>query len=271
MRLIQILFMFIWFACASQPKEIAASKEKEQQAIIDKYLKSGAWNHHYLEKEWQRWIDLGIQQDSTIAVLWQQKAMPYWKTRKYDQAKFYFRKAVQLDRRNYLGRFAFLQCIFSKNYEEALRTFNLYKREFGRGFEQDHSHEFYMALCYLQLNEPSRALKILTVEVEAATKERGRDWVHFVDLFYLGICHFELDETEKAILAFDEALRLYPQFSDAKYYKAKCLEALGKPNQAKACMQAGIQDYKKGYSFTEDSSLYEVYPYQVTWQWKIVD
>lgn len=33
-------------------------------------------------KEWQDEIDLGLKKDSTIAYLWQQKAMPYFKLRK---------------------------------------------------------------------------------------------------------------------------------------------------------------------------------------------
>ena len=49
--------------------------------IINTYLKNGAWNYGYLSKEWGEWIDKGLEQDSTVAYLWQQKALPYWKSR----------------------------------------------------------------------------------------------------------------------------------------------------------------------------------------------
>ena len=47
------------------------SDSKDQ--ILETYLEKGAWQHHYLSKEWEEWIDKGLAKDSTIAYLWQQK------------------------------------------------------------------------------------------------------------------------------------------------------------------------------------------------------
>lgn len=67
-----ITFCLFAVSCEAQNKDTIAHNKQEE--IIEKYLRNGAWNHHYLTKEWNEWIDKGIHEDSSIAYLWQQKA-----------------------------------------------------------------------------------------------------------------------------------------------------------------------------------------------------
>lgn len=60
-------------------------------------------------------------------------------------------------------------------------------------------------------------------------------------------------------MCFDESIKLYPQFSDAKYYKARCLFMDKKLEDAKEV----FKDANNGFTFNEDNSIYELYPYQV--------
>jgi len=140
-----ITFCLFSTGCKEQNKEIVTNNK--QDVIIKKYLNNGDWNHHYLTKEWDEWINKGIQEDSTIAYLWQQKALPFWKQKKYQLATRYYDKAVDLDRKNWLLRRAFLKCIFAKDYDGALDDLIAYKKEYGSSYEQDHTLEFYMGIC----------------------------------------------------------------------------------------------------------------------------
>ncbi len=130
----------------------------------------------------------------------------------------------------------------------------------------DHSYHFYVALCHLQLNEFSIAENILAKEIEKELKQRSEEWLHPLDLFYLGIALYEQKKYQKAIETFDKSLRLYPNFSDAKYYKARSLFAIRQNDQALAMLQEAKADAAKGYTFNEDNAIYERYPYQVNWR-----
>jgi len=242
-----------------------------QEEIIEQYLHQGAWKHHYLTKEWGDWINKGIQKDSTIAYLWQQKALPFWKTQKYSQAILYYNKAVELDPQKWLSRLGFLKCIYAKDYHAALKDLVSYKNEFGSTYEQDHALEFYVGLCYLQINQFEQALSTLEDMIAKQESEYGTNWVHYLDRFYLGITYFELGDYEKAILKFSKVLVEYPKFSDAQFYKAICLNELGQKAEARELLTKGKSNFKIGYTINEGSSTYVDYPYQVTWQWDVTE
>jgi len=261
-----IIFSLFSIGCKEQVKDIA--NNNKQDDIIEKYLNNGAWNHHYLTKEWDAWINKGIQEDSTIAYLWQQKALPFWKQKKYQLAITYYNKAVDFDRQHWLSRLAFLKCIFAKDYNGALDDLIAYIKEYGSTYEQDHTLEFYMGICYLQLNQFDNALKILQENVETQEDEHGANWVHFLDRYYLAIAYYERNNYTMAISELDKVLKEYPNFSDAQYYKSICLNYLGEKENAKTLMIEGKSNFEKGNTFNEDSNLYENYPYQLTWQWE---
>ena len=261
-----ITFCFFIISCNGQnKKDINNSKQDE---IIEKYLKNGAWNYHFVTKEWNEWIDKAIQEDSTIAYLWQQKAIPFWKQKKYELATTYYNKAVELDRKNWLSRLAFLKCIFTKDYEGALSDLIAYKKEFGSTIEQDHSLEIYMGICYLQLNRFDKALKTFKDDIENQEKEHEPNWVHYLDRYYLAMAYYEKNDYKTAISELDKVLNEYPNFSDAQYYKSICLNYLGEKEKAKILMAKGKSNFENGKTFNEDSNSYETYPYQLTWQWK---
>lgn len=235
--------------------------------IITTYLKQGAWNHHYVTKEWHEWIDKGLEQDSTIALLWQQKALPYWKTRKYDLAIEYYGKAVYYNREKYLSRRGFLICVFAKRYRLALEDIRAYHSEYGETYENDHSLRFYEGLCYLGLNQYEDAFETFSKEISMQEKEHGQQWVPYLERFYLAISYYELGQYENAVKQFDLVLEEYTNFSDAKFWKGKCLIYLGQVEEGKELQREGYENHKAGYTFNEGSSPYESYPYQITWEW----
>lgn len=89
--------------------------------------------------------------------------------------------------------------------------------------------------------------------------------MHPVDLFYHGISKFEQQKYQEAIEVFDLALAIHNKFSDVQYYKAKCLNYLGKIEEAEVLMEIAEFNGKRDYSFNEDNAIYERYPYQVRW------
>ena len=263
-----IFFLFIFSICFSQQSsEISETKKKCQDAIIEEFVTNCAKKHiyNYQMTEWQNCLDEGLKKDSTIAYLWQQKAMPYFKARKYEVGMQYVDKAVEYDRERWQSYRAFIKCIFAKTYQEAINDFEDCKKRFGNNYVMDHTYDFYIGLCYLQLNEYDKAEKLFANYVNEMFKKNGESWVHPTALFYHGISKYEQKKWEEAIIEFDKALKIYPNLSDAKYYKSVCLLHIGRQEEAVALKNEAIQDGKSGRTINEDNTIYETYPYQILW------
>jgi tetratricopeptide (TPR) repeat protein len=208
-------------------------------------------------------LDKGLKLDSTIAYLWQQKAMPLFKQGKYEVGMNFIDKAVLYDRDRYQDYRAFIKCIFAKTYKAAILDFEDCKKRVGNGYVMDHSYDFHIALSYLQLNEFEKAEQIFKKDIDTLRASKGDDWVHHLDLFYYGISIYEQKRYEEAIKIFDLALLKYPEFSDVQYYKALCLLYLGKFEEGKVLISLGKENFNNGYTINEDNVSYEKYPYQI--------
>lgn len=260
-----VLSFFVQFSRAQENLEAV---KKGQEIVILEFLTNCAERHNYNYKmaEWQNCLDAGLKKDSTVAYLWQQKAMPFFKAQKYEVGMAFIDKAVQYDPKEWLPYRAFIKCIFAKTYKDAIVDFENCIKKYGNGYRMDHTYSFYIGLCYLQLNEYTKAEKLFKEYNEDIFKNR-QGLEHPTALFYYGIAKYELQKWEDAIVLFDKALKIYPNFSDAKYYKSVCMARLGaKAEDIKALFTEAKEDAKLGYTINEDNTIYETYPYQRKWQ-----
>ncbi|WP_396211059.1 tetratricopeptide repeat protein [Flavobacterium sp.] len=265
-KIITLLSILILSNCFGQATiQEVFDKKTKQEAIIKESLENGAWRHMLFSKEWQDEIDLGLKKDSTIAYLWQQKAMPYFKLRKCEIGMPFINKAVQYDAKRWQPYRAFIKCIFARTYKEAIIDFEDCIKKFGNNYEMDHTYSFYLGLCYLQLNEYEKAEKYFKEYVEDLFQNR-QGLEHHTALFYYGIAKYELQNFEEAIVEFDKALKIYSNFSDVKFYKAMCFMKINKEKEAMTLLEEGKMDAEKGYTINEDNAIYEKYPYQVIWK-----
>jgi len=212
-------------------------------------------------------LDSVIQKYPTIANFYQQRAMPLYKEDKDELGYPFLKKAAELDPQKYLDYKGFMECIFSKNYKTAIGDFEKYSEMFGEGYVMDHTYYFYIGISYLQLNEFEKAKIYLDKSIAQIEKNSGQEWIHHLDLMYLGVANMELGDCENAIKTFDVALSKYPSFGDVKYYKAICLSKLWEKGAAKALFQEAKEDILKGNTINEDNVVYERYPYQVRKEW----
>src|SRR5690554_371701 len=265
-----ILFIIslLCIQCQSQTgTETAEEKKARQKQIIQEYVYDCADKINYLVqmKEYQDCLDKGLEKDNTIAYLWQQKAMPYFKIKKYEAGMEYIDKAVKYDAKRYLPYRAFIKCVFAKTYKAAIKDFEECIANWGDSYEMDHTYSFYIGLSYLQLNEFEKATQYFKHTI-AEQKKRFNE-AHHLDLFYYGIVKYEQEKYNEAVKIFDEALSQYPEFSDVIYYKALCFYKLSKPVEEYQDLISQAKEFaKKGYTINEDNAIYEPYPYQVKWK-----
>ncbi|WP_241492433.1 tetratricopeptide repeat protein [Lacinutrix himadriensis] len=212
-------------------------------------------------------LDSAITKHPKIAYLYQQRVMPLYKEDKDELGLPFLEKAAALDPEKWLDYMAFMKCIFSKNYKDAIVDFNKALELNGESYVMDHSYYFYLGLCNLQLNAFEKAKDFFEKSIAQSVKEDGEEWIHFTDLMYLGIANYELNNFEEAIKIFDEALLLQPKFSDVKYYKAICLGRIGEIEKAEKTFIEAKEDFINDDIMYEDNTIYERYPYQVRKSW----
>ena len=269
---VKILLLLVWvgFSCTTvkqrTEKEKIMSSKESQEALIEKYLTNGAKKYSYYSNEYEAELDKGLAEDSTIAVFWQKKAMHRFKEDRYELGKIYIDKAVKYDPEKYQDYRAFISCIFGRRYREAIRDFEDYKKTYGNSYVMDHTYDFYIALSYLQLEEFEKAEQIFTEDIRKLKEEKGEDWVHHLDLFYLGVTKYELGKYPEAIQCFDRALAKYSTFSEVQYYKALSLRYLygeEREEDVKDLFFEARTNRKQGYTINEDNVVYTRYPYQL--------
>ncbi|TYB75808.1 tetratricopeptide repeat protein [Bizionia myxarmorum] len=261
------LFILILFSCAQKDVRVLdkpMALKAEDSIKMDSY-KNRAFEYDVYSQERQKYLDSALLIMPDDAFLWQQKAMPLYKARKYSLGKPFLEKAVLHNQKRYLDYSAFMKCIFSKEYEESIAEFMLMKELYGDSYVMDHTYNFYIALNYLQLNKFKDAkaflLKSKAQQFADFPENPPEESCHFLDWFYLGIVDYELGNYEEAIKSFDMSLVVYTNFGDAMNYKARCYYKIGKNEKALEWMNLAYEN--RFNTINEDNVYYEIYPYQV--------
>jgi tetratricopeptide (TPR) repeat protein len=237
-----------------------------RDSIRERYLDSGALRYSLYSKERAKYIDSAIALSHDDASLWQQRGMPLMKQMKYEAGMPFIDSAVKYDSAMYLDYRAFLECIFSKQYLESLDDFRRAERRTPGANVMDHEYAFYMGLCYLQLCRYDSAEQCFRKCI-ADDQGVGGKWVHYMHTFYLGVTLYADERYASALEQFDKAILTYPNFSDAKYYKAWCLDNAGQIDSALICITQAERDIEDGFTINEDNAAYERYPYQIKKEW----
>ena len=113
MRKLYLLLVlhFVGSVLAQTPENKLKMIQKKQEAIIEEFVTNCAqkYNYNYNMAEWQACLNEGLKKDSTVAYLWQQKAMPYFKAKKYEVGMQYIDKAVQYNPERWQSYRAFIK------------------------------------------------------------------------------------------------------------------------------------------------------------------
>jgi len=252
------------FAQKNSLREPAGKPVTERDSLLAKRYLDSVNKAPLFSQKRQRYLDSALAINPSEAGWWQQKSMPLFKQKKYETGMPYLDSAVKYDARAYIDYRAFIKCIFQKSYRESIKDFEAAKTIIGDGDVMDHTYDFYIGLCHLQLNQFDSAEIYLAKTTDQQRKAMGSHWVHPLDLFYLGIVYYEKEDYPKAIETLDSCLSLYPDFSDAKFYKAMCFARSNKKDEAMTIWKDAARDYRLGYTINEDNAMYEMYPYQVS-------
>lgn len=274
MKYFYLVLLSFLISCSEKkttsPTEIADAKlerikiNSTDSLRIIEYWKKANYSGLYSGTR-QKYLDSALLIKPDSAYFWQQKAMPLYKSRKYSVGKPFLAEAAKHNPKAYLEYSGFMKCIFSKEYEESIGELLEVKKRYGASYVMDHTHDFYIGLDYLQLNQYDKANEHLLLSQKQQFKDFPNDSpeeaCHYLDWFYLGIVAYELENFELAIERFTMSLKVYENFGDAMYFKAICLRNLGKLEESKSVFQLALKNNQN--TINEDNVFYEVYPYQI--------
>jgi tetratricopeptide (TPR) repeat protein len=210
--------------------------------------------------------DTALLIDPTQDEIWRERAIPYLKRGDFETWVKYINKAVEYNPKKWLSYRAFCRLVFMKDYDEALKDFEMAEKYNKNAVEyvMDHTYDFYKGLCYLETNRLDLAKKHFQKSVDYQLKERGEAWTHYADLFYLGMSHHLMNDNSRALHYLDMSLKLYAQFPDANYYKALILKSLNRQMEALDHLLMAQKSIKQGYRMNEDNEIYANYPLQMS-------
>ncbi len=209
------------------------------------------------------YLDSALSVVPFSAFLWFQKAYSLLFAKKYEIGMPFLDSAVKYDREGYIGYRGYMKCIFQKHCRESIADLKTAQQLSGKGDVEDHTYDFYIGLCYLQLNEFDSSERLFENSINEVRKNNGWQSIHYLDWFYLGITLFEKNDFNGAYDCFDSCLHIYPKFSDAKFYKSWCLTELHQYKPALGLISEANNDFDEGYTINEDNARLEQYPYQV--------
>jgi tetratricopeptide (TPR) repeat protein len=260
--MIKICFSLLVLFYSNNSYAQSKKEDRKYDSALYKLYVDSLNNCTLYSQKRQRYLDSLLILDHYDSYWWQQKAMPLYKLKKYEIAKPFLDSAVKYDKTYHWTEYrGFMNCIFQKNYAEAIVDFKAVELLNPNGLEMDHSYNFYIGLSYLQLNQFDKAFLYAQKSIAYSENQWGKG--HYLEYMYAGIIKMELLEYENAIAYLDKALMIFSNFSDAKYYKAICLRKLKKDKESYALIKEALKDLKNGYTINEDNALYEDYPYQV--------
>ena len=235
-----------------------------QDSLVARHIEHGAQRFSYNDPRWTQYCDSLIAICPTIAVAYQQKAVPLIKDGKYVAAFALENKAAELDTKRWLAYRGFLKCIFTKDYVGAITDFRQIARLLPNGREMDHTYAFFEGLCQLELGNYAQAETCFQHDVQQQRGLDGTGDVHFNTLFYVGVLNLEMKRYEPAKTALTQCLKAYLHHPEANYYLGLVLRAQGNTAAAQRSFEAARQALAKGYALNEDNTYYANYPYQIT-------
>ncbi|MCH2195884.1 tetratricopeptide repeat protein [Kordia sp.] len=178
-----------------------------------------------------------IELDPTHAESWRELSIPFLKRGMPHLWKKYIDKAVELDPIAWQGYRGYNYLWFYRDYKKAIADFDATDTLTPKFIDapQGHSVNYWRGIAYLGLKDYKNCIAYFDLHIQIEIDELGEDWVELEAFLYRGIAHYEIEKDkeylsktnqskyELALKDFNTILKYFPNFADAKYYKALIL------------------------------------------------
>lgn len=143
----------------------------------------------------------------------------------------YLNKAVELDPKLHLGYRGWIRLRKMRDYDKALVDFdrldsltpNFVDAPWGEDID------FLRGECYFGQKDYSKAIEMFDRHI----KNQKEGWADVYSFVYLGLCHYELGNYQKAISEFQKALNQFEYTPEAYFGMAKAYVEIGEIQKAR--------------------------------------
>jgi len=233
---------------------------------MTRYVDSGAAKlpYYYNNPLWDKYLDSVLAICPQLASAYQLKAVPALKNGDYAKAYELDEQAAKLDSQQFVPYLGFLKCIFTKDYNGAIKDFDIANRIIPGGAEMDHDFYFYLGICYLELGNFREAGRNFEIDISSQRSGKSAGEVHFNSLLYMGLTQIGEDRSDSAINYLKECLHIYKELPEANYYLALIYKNKKEYDSTRKYLEIAKQSFLDGYTMNEDNLYYVNYPRQIT-------
>lgn len=192
-------------------------------------------------KRSQQYFDQSISHCPSFDYSHYEKAVPYAKRGLMKDWKEMIDEAVRLDPKEHLATRGWYHFFFMHNYEAAIQDLDaleqLVKYDIGYTGDGYYHLNIMKALCWKGLNQPQKAIALITQQVESANYSPG-----LYDYLHLAVLHLETGDIDAAL----HYLQLQVDANDVSevyYYKALCMKQLNQPEAHQSNLEQALSYY----------------------------
>ena len=229
-------------------RNFTAAEKKE----LAKRLKDGIGYYYQGTAAQQFLLEEALSFDSTNANIFREIGVPYLKRGIAAEFNNYYGKSAEMDPLNWQGWRGYLYLFFYRDYERALADFDATDvlTPDMVDYPQSLSVDYLRGICYLQLDQPDKALEYFNQHIQHESSTSGLDYVSPQTFLYKGITHLTKKEVVAAEAAFRQGLANDGENADLLYWLAKLkLQEGDKAAAFQLIGEAKTQFEKGNYNF----------------------
>lgn len=180
--------------------------------------------YYQYSRKYQEILDKAIEKCPHFSYAYSKKSTAYLKSGDFITWKYLIDKAVEYDFREHIGYRGFCKFQFFRDYQGAIDDIEALEAvaKGNIGFSPGgHYHlKVAKALCYKQLGNVEKAIKILELYVQDSTTQ-----ISVFDHLHLGVMYLQTGEYDKAIDQFNLQSKKN-EIAENQYYLAICYEKI---------------------------------------------
>ncbi|MCB0618063.1 MAG: tetratricopeptide repeat protein [Saprospiraceae bacterium] len=202
-------------------------------------------------EQWR--LERAIRADSSFAPAFMEKSVSHNKRGQFAVGFALLDHAVEIDPVEYLGYRGFVKLYMLRDYEGALRDFERLDSLTPGVRDAPWGEDIYyvLGLACKQRGDWERALHYFSRSIEETTREQGEDWVEVRNFWYRALVRLALGDPEGALADLDTALRLFPRFTEAHFWRGKVLAELERSEEACAAAAGALELFAAGQYYSD--------------------
>ena len=188
------------------------------------------WNKEKIQKDME--LSTRVENfESQNSTEYKQYSIRLNKAGDFENGFKYLNKAVELDPKLHLGYRGWIRLRKMRDYDKALVDFdrldsltpNFVDAPWGEDID------FLRGECYFGKKDYSKAIQMFDRHI----KNQKEGWADVYSFVYLGLCHYELGNYQKAISEFQRALNQFEYTPESYFGMAKAYAKIGEIEKAK--------------------------------------